>query len=275
MNINAPDYDKRTALHLAAAEGRREVVEYLVAQGADVNARDRWGDSPLIEAVRHRHTGVATFLVANGAQVDLRTTSTSGMVTAAGASIATSSAADVSSTSVQWKRINIALLPKEGESRVESTAPSLKAMLFPSSATLQQLHTLLAQRFKLAPVTNTNDAAATTNAASSAVAVPAQPDHPPLRLLTVAGAEIDDVSLIRDDDVLYVQLLSLSVPSPATDSQSTSEPFAHTRQQLRMTSPTPTASTATDPLKLRNVLSHLQLRGHNSVMRDSQRPMYR
>lgn len=53
LDINQGDYDKRTALHLAASEGRLKVVELLVCQeGADVNVEDRWGNRPLDDAKR-------------------------------------------------------------------------------------------------------------------------------------------------------------------------------------------------------------------------------
>ena len=50
--LNKGDYDRRTALHLAAGEGRVEVVEFLCQQGADVNVQDRWGNRPLDDAKR-------------------------------------------------------------------------------------------------------------------------------------------------------------------------------------------------------------------------------
>ncbi|XP_019071393.1 serine/threonine-protein kinase VIK-like isoform X3 [Solanum lycopersicum] len=40
---NLVDYDKRTALHLAASEGCEEIVVLLLEKGADVNSTDRWG----------------------------------------------------------------------------------------------------------------------------------------------------------------------------------------------------------------------------------------
>jgi glutaminase len=47
IDLNASDYDSRTALHVAAAEGRLEVVRCLVQNGADPFAKDRWGTTPL------------------------------------------------------------------------------------------------------------------------------------------------------------------------------------------------------------------------------------
>ncbi len=35
------DYDKRTALHIAAAEGQEKVTEYLLSKKADPNPKDR------------------------------------------------------------------------------------------------------------------------------------------------------------------------------------------------------------------------------------------
>ena len=40
-DVNKGDYDNRTALHLAAAEGQEDIVKYLINRGADVNKKDR------------------------------------------------------------------------------------------------------------------------------------------------------------------------------------------------------------------------------------------
>ena len=55
MDLNHGDYDKRTALHLAASNGRSEVVKILCKAGADVNLHDRWGNRPLDDAVNAGH----------------------------------------------------------------------------------------------------------------------------------------------------------------------------------------------------------------------------
>ncbi len=52
ININAGDYDKRTALHLSAAAGHTHIVSFLIENGADVNAMDSWGGTPLDDAIR-------------------------------------------------------------------------------------------------------------------------------------------------------------------------------------------------------------------------------
>ena len=52
-DVNAGDYDQRTAIHLAASEGMLEVVRFLVEElGASVSPRDRWGNTPLDDATR-------------------------------------------------------------------------------------------------------------------------------------------------------------------------------------------------------------------------------
>ena len=61
-NVNFRDYDRRTALHVAASEGHLDVCRFLVSRGSKVNRSDRWGGSPLDDAHRHRHGDVVQFL---------------------------------------------------------------------------------------------------------------------------------------------------------------------------------------------------------------------
>ena len=65
--IDAADYDGRTALHLAASEGRDEIVSFLLEQGVNPAPIDRWGGTPLDDARRERHERVARLLESAGA----------------------------------------------------------------------------------------------------------------------------------------------------------------------------------------------------------------
>lgn len=58
VDINKGDYDKRTALHLAAAEGHEDIVKYLVRKGADINATDRWNMKPIDDAKANNNTSI-------------------------------------------------------------------------------------------------------------------------------------------------------------------------------------------------------------------------
>jgi ankyrin repeat protein len=50
IDLNKGDYDKRTALHLAAGEGHLNIVRILCEAGANTNVEDRWGHRPIDDA---------------------------------------------------------------------------------------------------------------------------------------------------------------------------------------------------------------------------------
>lgn len=55
-DMTQQNYDGRTALHVAAAEGHQEAVSFLLEQcHVPVDPKDRWDFSPLDEAVRFKH----------------------------------------------------------------------------------------------------------------------------------------------------------------------------------------------------------------------------
>jgi glutaminase len=62
VDVNVADYDGRTALHLAASEGRREAVSFLLSRKANPDAVDRWRSTPLADAEREGHADIAAML---------------------------------------------------------------------------------------------------------------------------------------------------------------------------------------------------------------------
>merc|ERR1712227_417600 len=64
IDLNNSDYDGRTPLHLAAAEGHLECVKFLLQSSCEVPVEptDRWGFTPLSEAERFGHTKVAEYI---------------------------------------------------------------------------------------------------------------------------------------------------------------------------------------------------------------------
>ncbi|MFC1792774.1 ankyrin repeat domain-containing protein, partial [Planctomycetota bacterium] len=72
-DINAKDEKGQTPLHLVALAGRTEIIELLVAKGADINVKSNtWDTTPLIAALRSGHEDIAKVLIAKGADVNAR-----------------------------------------------------------------------------------------------------------------------------------------------------------------------------------------------------------
>jgi hypothetical protein len=60
--VNHRFLEGQTALHLAAYYGRDEMVKWLIAYGADVEAQDTKGDTPLMLAMQEQHTRCSAWL---------------------------------------------------------------------------------------------------------------------------------------------------------------------------------------------------------------------
>ncbi|MEN0067799.1 MAG: ankyrin repeat domain-containing protein [Myxococcota bacterium] len=68
FDLSGGDYDGRTPMHLAAAEGHIDVVEFLLQRGVSADAVDRWGGTPLDDARLGSHRAVIEKLEATGAK---------------------------------------------------------------------------------------------------------------------------------------------------------------------------------------------------------------
>ena len=71
-DVNAKDDYGLTPLHFAAGAGHKEIVELLIAKGADVNTKDSDGETHLHWAIRLGNTEIAELLIANGADVNAK-----------------------------------------------------------------------------------------------------------------------------------------------------------------------------------------------------------
>jgi len=65
--VDAVDYDRRSALHVAASDGHTNVIAALLEARADVNPKDRWGRTPLDEAKPSLAPEACNMLIAAGA----------------------------------------------------------------------------------------------------------------------------------------------------------------------------------------------------------------
>jgi len=62
----------RMSIHEAARNGNIEVVKQHLAEGVDMNAKDRHGDTLLYNAVEHGHKEIVVRLITNGADVNAK-----------------------------------------------------------------------------------------------------------------------------------------------------------------------------------------------------------
>ena len=74
--VNARDdqNSSSTPLHKAAANNHKDIVELLIATGAQVNAKDKLGSTALHWAAYNGHKDIVDLLIAGGAQVSAKTT---------------------------------------------------------------------------------------------------------------------------------------------------------------------------------------------------------
>jgi ankyrin repeat protein len=66
--INAADESGRTPLHYAVSEGDDTIVRLLITKGANIDVRDKEGMTPLLLALHYGYTPAAKMLMAAGAE---------------------------------------------------------------------------------------------------------------------------------------------------------------------------------------------------------------
>ena len=72
--VDCIDGDDITALFLAAQFNKTDVIRLLRQNGADVNKRSRWSDTPLHLAAINNHTEVIAMLMKDGASINITST---------------------------------------------------------------------------------------------------------------------------------------------------------------------------------------------------------
>ncbi|XP_021764211.1 serine/threonine-protein kinase STY8-like [Chenopodium quinoa] len=67
-DVNFKDMDNRTPLHVAACQGYVDVVDLLINMNAEVDPKDRWGSTPLADAIYYKNHEVVKALEDHGAK---------------------------------------------------------------------------------------------------------------------------------------------------------------------------------------------------------------
>ncbi len=68
--VDVKDSRQRTALAVAVSEGKKDVVEYLISQQANINSKRDDGGTPLMEAARTKNLAMVTLLIEKGAEIE-------------------------------------------------------------------------------------------------------------------------------------------------------------------------------------------------------------
>jgi ankyrin repeat protein len=71
-DVNAKHNKDHTPLHFAVRTGKKEVVKLLLTNGARINTKDEWGYTPLHWAARKGNLEVLEMLLANGADINTK-----------------------------------------------------------------------------------------------------------------------------------------------------------------------------------------------------------
>ena len=67
--LNKLDSFKRTPLHWATDMGNRNIAEFLINRGADVNIKDKFGKTPLDYAIDNDYRNLASTMILSGAKI--------------------------------------------------------------------------------------------------------------------------------------------------------------------------------------------------------------
>ncbi|GMT30636.1 hypothetical protein PFISCL1PPCAC_21933 [Pristionchus fissidentatus] len=70
IHPNIKNHQDETAMHVAAGAGHADLVNFLHMKGAELQARDRRGDTPLVWATRAGHSEVVSYCLREGAEVN-------------------------------------------------------------------------------------------------------------------------------------------------------------------------------------------------------------
>ena len=71
-DVNAKDNWGETVLMNATRDGNLDMVKYLAKNGADLDAKDKYGWTALIKAAQKGQIGVVKYLAENGADIEAR-----------------------------------------------------------------------------------------------------------------------------------------------------------------------------------------------------------
>ncbi|KAK4243566.1 ankyrin repeat-containing domain protein [Corynascus novoguineensis] len=71
VELTSSSIESKSPLHMAVQKGSRKIVQLLLQHGADCNAKDNQGLTPLIHAIIEEQDDIAGILLSHGAQIQI------------------------------------------------------------------------------------------------------------------------------------------------------------------------------------------------------------
>lgn len=68
---NKTDCDGKSPSHLAASKGYEDITSFLIRHSVDINLKDKFRNTPLLESIKNGHDNLAALQIKEGASLNI------------------------------------------------------------------------------------------------------------------------------------------------------------------------------------------------------------